>query len=46
MRRFAISARLHLDRRPCAGAPTAINSPPPSTLANAPKLPPQWEEDA
>jgi acetylornithine deacetylase/succinyl-diaminopimelate desuccinylase-like protein len=46
MRRFALLLACVSTCALAQASPTAITSPPPSTLANAPKLPPQWEQKA
>ena len=46
MHRFAILLACVSTGVLAQATPTAITSPPPSTLANAPKLPAQWEQKA
>jgi acetylornithine deacetylase/succinyl-diaminopimelate desuccinylase-like protein len=46
MHRFALLLACVSTCALAQAAPTAITSPPPSTLANAPKLTPQWEQKA
>jgi acetylornithine deacetylase/succinyl-diaminopimelate desuccinylase-like protein len=46
MHRFALLLACVSTCALAQASPNAITSPPPSTLANAPKLPPQWEQKA